>query len=129
MLKFVCSRVDPSLCLANLPRLFSVCTQLWLSEQPEVRGGATHCMESVAQAAFGPVPVSTTVYESALQKVVVHVSAGLSYQYHSAWAQVIHVMGTLFEVFLFHNKLILFIVVIYLHKKEQSDMLKYIPFL
>ncbi|XP_067007465.2 RRP12-like protein [Anabrus simplex] len=92
-------RCDLSLCCANLPRLFIVLTQLWLAEKPEVMSGATRAMEAVVQSCVHQAcsPDTSSLYQHNIEKVITTVTAGLQYQYHSAWQHVLHLLAVLFE--------------------------------
>ena len=86
---------------AALPKVFSTITQLWLSEKTEIMTAATHAVEILLRDAVGPAcstKEQVEQYSSKLAKCFSCIEAGLGYQYHSVWHQVLHLIGVMFEV-------------------------------
>ncbi|XP_071441432.1 RRP12-like protein [Hetaerina americana] len=96
---------DLNLCMGNIPRLFSTCTQLWLSDRQEILTGATNTLHTVtkdcislANAAILEDREKHSSYIQHIQKAFGFVGAGLKYQYHSAWKHVFLLLSIMFEV-------------------------------
>ncbi|KAG8237559.1 hypothetical protein J437_LFUL017765 [Ladona fulva] len=96
---------DLNLCMGNVPKLFSTCTQLWLSDRQEVMTGATNATYTVIKdcISLAAQKVSSSQdkqhkYLPLIQKCFGFVQAGLQYQYHHAWKHVFHLMSVMFEV-------------------------------
>ncbi|XP_046383339.1 RRP12-like protein [Ischnura elegans] len=99
------AKQDLNLCMGNIPRFFSACTQLWLSDRQEILSGATSAMHTVtkdcislANAAIVEDPEKHSSYIQNIQKAFGFVGSGLKYQYHSAWKHVFLLLSTMFEV-------------------------------
>ncbi|KAI4462006.1 putative nodulin-like protein [Holotrichia oblita] len=93
--------VDPAICCGVLPKIFTTITQLWLSEKMEVISAATYTLEAMLRDTIGPICATTDFVEQNKSKVVKcfsTIEAGLGYQYHNAWHQVLHIMSVLYDV-------------------------------
>lgn len=94
------ARLDLSLCFAHLPRLFSAGTQLWLSDKAEVMSAATLTLKAVTEDCVAPAcsVELVKVYFQTLGKLFGVIENGLTYQYHSAWCHVLHLLAVWFQV-------------------------------
>jgi ribosomal RNA-processing protein 12 len=92
--------MDLSLCLAHLSRLFSASTHLWLSDKSEVMSAATLTLKAVTEdcvATACSVELVKVHYQT-LGKLFCVIENGLTYQYHSAWHHVLHLLAVWFQV-------------------------------
>nr|XP_022918045.1 RRP12-like protein [Onthophagus taurus] len=93
--------VNLNLCIEILPKLFSTVTQLWLSEKPEILTAVTHNLEALLQDAVAPMMDNEGLLKEQQPKIAKcfeTIENCLGYQYHTAWHQVLHVIGIMFEV-------------------------------
>lgn len=87
-----------------LPKFIVTLTQLWLSERPEITSATTFTLEILLTDAVKPAcdsPESVAQFKSKLMICFNAITAGLKYQYHKIWHQVLHVIGVMFDVSLF----------------------------
>ena len=95
------SQLSPDLCLAHMPRFFDEVKKCWGSDRKEVTVAATTALKAVCNECVKPnidhFVTSESLVEK-LNKVFAHVQDGFSYQYHKAWAQVLHLMAVIFDV-------------------------------
>uniref|UniRef100_A0A8D8RL83 RRP12-like protein n=1 Tax=Cacopsylla melanoneura TaxID=428564 RepID=A0A8D8RL83_9HEMI len=95
------ARVDLGLCMSNLARFMSICTQLWMSDKMEVVNGATHTLQGLLEDCVAKAAASSqsaSQHRTSLRKVFDLLSSGLSYQYNRVWNQVLAVLSLLFKV-------------------------------
>lgn len=93
--------VDLGLSAQELPKICSTVSQLWLSEKIEIMSGATHALEILLKDVVGPLSATKELvgqFNSHLEQCFKCIEAGLSYQYHNVWHQVLHLIAVLFEV-------------------------------
>ncbi|EFA09698.2 RRP12-like protein [Tribolium castaneum] len=93
--------VDLAASCAALPKIFATISQLWLSEKSEIMTAATHALENLLKDAVGPACATKEQVEqfsTKINKCFSCVEAGLGYQYHSVWHQVLHLIAVMFEV-------------------------------
>lgn len=88
------------MCCANMPRLFTTVSQMWLSDKGEVLSNATHALSSVISECLklASAPDVVQRHAATLTKVFSVLQEGLKYQYHNAWKHVIHLLAVFFEV-------------------------------
>ncbi|XP_069705584.1 RRP12-like protein [Periplaneta americana] len=93
-------RVELALCFANLPRLFTACIRLWLSDKLEVMNAATSTLKAVTEdcVSLGCAPELVKGYRQTLGKLFSSIEGALTYQYHSAWHHVLHLIAVWFQV-------------------------------
>ncbi|PVD30877.1 hypothetical protein C0Q70_10152 [Pomacea canaliculata] len=99
-------RLDGNLCISHLPKLFSVGMTCLLSERREVAQAAAKTMELLLQECVGKESenlaalTKTTVdfSQTPLGKIVRALESGLSYQFHSSWDLVLHLLGVGLEM-------------------------------
>ncbi|KAI5692244.1 hypothetical protein M8J76_011259 [Diaphorina citri] len=93
------ARVELGLCMSNLHRFMSLCTQLWLSDKIEVVNGATHTVQVLIQdcveKAASPDVVSH--HKTSLHKIFQLLEQCMSYQYNKAWKQILHILALMFK--------------------------------
>lgn len=67
----------------------------------EVISAATYTLEAMLRDTIGPICETSAFVEQNKSKVVKcfsTIEAGLGYQYHNAWHQVLHIMSVLYDV-------------------------------
>ncbi|XP_008474083.1 RRP12-like protein [Diaphorina citri] len=93
------ARIELGLCMSNLHRFMSLCTQLWLSDKIEVVNGATHTVQVLIQdcveKAASPDVVSH--HKTSLHKIFQLLEQCMSYQYNKAWKQILHILALMFK--------------------------------
>ncbi|KAJ9588968.1 hypothetical protein L9F63_017728 [Diploptera punctata] len=91
---------DLGLCVANLMKLFSTVMQLLLSDKSEVMNTATLTLQAVTEdcIALACSPMVYNSYRVTLAKIFGVVEAGLTYQYHSSWHNVLHIIATWYRI-------------------------------
>lgn len=90
-------RQDATECVTNVPHLFILLVTLWLSGKPEVVSATTLTMRALIEEVIGPASEQPQ-HRLSVTKVIVTIQAGLAYQYHAAWTQVLHIFGVIFKV-------------------------------
>ncbi|KAL1137902.1 hypothetical protein AAG570_009597 [Ranatra chinensis] len=92
---------DLSLCVANIGRLFTVVTELYLSERVECMNAATRTLDAATTDCLGPATASRQVAAqnaTHLSSVVNTMQSRLaSFQYHAAWTHILHLIAALFR--------------------------------
>uniref|UniRef100_UPI00398EC288 RRP12-like protein n=1 Tax=Pristiophorus japonicus TaxID=55135 RepID=UPI00398EC288 len=100
------SRLQGSLCLAHLPRLFSTAVSCLLSPHTQLVAAAADTMKVVLRDCVAPFAADIGVFVSSspsepasyIWKMFRVVEDGLAYRFYAAWAFVLQVLGTFFEV-------------------------------
>lgn len=92
---------SPTMCLAHLPKMFATATRCWASDRPAVVIAATTALKAVFNEAVKPnIEQFDGNKECAAQikAIFATIEDGLKYQYREAWAQVLHLLATFFDV-------------------------------
>ena len=90
-------RLEPYLCAGHLPRFFSVATQLWLSDRPEVVQAVTPSCASLLSNCLEPALTSDSSLKPQAEKIVQSIEQSLGFQFVKAWRFVIHLTTSLIE--------------------------------
>ncbi|ESO86543.1 hypothetical protein LOTGIDRAFT_128850 [Lottia gigantea] len=99
-------RNDEKLGVSHLPKLFSISMTCLLSNKPEVVSSAANTLKILLLDCVAPtLDYQQVLVESApkgsttpIHKIVTVCQSGLSYQFLSAWKNVFHLLGVLYEV-------------------------------
>ncbi|XP_041066217.1 RRP12-like protein [Carcharodon carcharias] len=99
-------RLQDSLCLAHLPRLFSTAISCLLSPHSQLMAAAADTMKVLLRECVAPFATDIGVFVSSspsghashICKMFRAVEDGLAYRFYSSWAFVLQVLGTFFEV-------------------------------
>ena len=95
------SHNDINLCMKHLPKFVSSAARCWTSDKSTVVTAATTAIKAVCMECIKPHVedlVEETDMFSELKKIFSSLEEGLKYQYHSAWAQVLHLLAAFIDV-------------------------------
>lgn len=101
------NRSNKQLCLSHLPYLIQRFMQTYASTLKQVHTATTKCMMTVLEQCVqtntelfvDDLKNATELSKSLLQRMFTHIEAGLSYQYHNAWAHIMQILGCAFTSF------------------------------
>ncbi|GCC34024.1 hypothetical protein chiPu_0012497 [Chiloscyllium punctatum] len=99
-------RLQGSLCLAHLPRLFCTAVSCLLSSHTQLVAAAAETMKVLLRECVAPFANDIGVFTSSspsgpasyICKMFRAVEDGLTYRFHASWAFVLQVLSTFFEV-------------------------------
>ncbi|XP_067909346.1 RRP12-like protein [Heterodontus francisci] len=99
-------RLQGSLCLAHLPRLFSTAVTCFLSPHTQLMAAAADTMKVLLRECVTPFAADIGVFVSSspsglasyICKMFRAVEDGLAYRFYASWAFLLQVLGTFFEV-------------------------------
>ena len=94
------AKLDLGLCFANLMRLYTSVTELFLSDKIEVMNAATMTLTAVTEDCVGPAcsPSLFNKHKHILSKIHSILEGCLAYQYHSAWHHILHILAVWYRV-------------------------------
>ncbi|XP_067858888.1 RRP12-like protein [Heptranchias perlo] len=100
------SRLQGSLCLAHLPRLFSTAVSCLLSPHTQLVAAAADTMKVLLRECVAPFAADIGIFVSSspsgpasyIWKMFRTVEDGLAYRFHASWAFILQVLSTFFEV-------------------------------
>ena len=95
------SHNDYVLCMKHLPKFVSSVTRCWSSDRSAVATAATTAIKAICLECIKPHVeklIDDAEMFSELKKVFSHLEEGLKYQYHTAWAQVLHLLATFIDI-------------------------------
>ena len=95
------SQHDHQLCIKHLPKFVLSATRCWTSDKSSVITAATTAIKAICLECIKPyiqIQIEDSEMLVELKKVFNHLEEGLKYQYHSAWAQVLHILATYIDV-------------------------------
>ena len=95
------SHHDPHLCMKHLPKFVASATRCWTSDRSSVATAATTAVKAICLECIKPhidILAGESELFTELKKIFNHLEEGLQYQYHSAWAQVLHLLATFIDI-------------------------------
>uniref|UniRef100_A0A4W3IP71 Ribosomal RNA processing 12 homolog n=1 Tax=Callorhinchus milii TaxID=7868 RepID=A0A4W3IP71_CALMI len=93
-------RLQSSLCLAHLPRLFSTAMNCLLSPHSQVLSAAAQAMKVLLRECVAPAAadIESIAPTSSICRMFRVVEEGLTYRFHGSWAFVLQLLGTFIQV-------------------------------
>ena len=95
------SHHDHQLCMKHLPKFVMSATRCWTSDKSSVVTAATTAVKAICLECIKPYIQMLANNEEMfgeLKKVFNNLEEGLKYQYHTAWAQVLHILATFIDI-------------------------------
>lgn len=84
------------LCISHLKRIFKVCIELWVNDNPESLRASGSTLRILIEECIGQATDST--YHQSISILFYLVTQCLSYQYKNACPQVLHTLSVFFKV-------------------------------
>ncbi|XP_014254012.1 RRP12-like protein [Cimex lectularius] len=91
------SKSDIQLCTANLPKFYKTCTNLYSCGRIETVAAVTHTLQSVTAHCVGTAIRDHGIMNENITSVVEIVQSCLSYQYHTFYNHILHLISALFN--------------------------------
>nr|XP_018898188.1 PREDICTED: RRP12-like protein [Bemisia tabaci] len=95
------SKLDLSVCMLNLPRIFTICSNLWLTNNEGICQSATLTLKSVIDEC---IALAMSTLENAqkfnliIEKVFTILQNGLRLQFQNVWKSVLRLLNLMYKV-------------------------------